>query len=166
MPLNSIEAKKASRRGFSADTEGERWQYPSEICILALPLTPSSSSRTAVLRTCKFLAFQVSSAPWPCALHMERWREVVVLGNAEVYVLILPLIVPQYGACPCPLMQWVGRKVVRQHCAVTAPPLAASLYSCTALLQLQSRNRWPGKICHVFTTENNWKQQGTRRYNV
>lgn len=110
MALNSIEANKDSCKGYNANTEGERWQYPNEICILVLPLIPSSFSPTAVLRTCKFLVFQVSSAPWPCALHMERWREVAVLGNAKVYVFILSLIVLQYGACPCHLMQRVGEK--------------------------------------------------------
>lgn len=99
---------KASCRGYSASTE--TWRYPNEICILALPLISSSSSPTAVLRPCRFLAFHVSSAPWPCALRMERWREVVVLGNAEVYIFILSLIVPQYGACPCHLTQWVEEK--------------------------------------------------------
>ena len=105
-----MEANEVSCGGCSVNIEGERWQCRNKIYILALPLISSSSSLTAGLKTCKFLEFQVSSAPWPYALHMDGWREVVVLGKAKVCMLILSLIVPQYGACPCHLMKSVGEK--------------------------------------------------------
>lgn len=110
MVLNSIEANKGLCRVVVLIQWERGDSIQRNLHILSLPLIPSSSFPTAVLGACKFLAFQISSAPWPCVLLMERWREVVVLGNARVYVLILALIVPQYGACPCHLMQWVGEK--------------------------------------------------------